>query len=178
MNDSDRTGEKLEISLHIALSTFNEIIGPELIIVTPPINNLFANKINRMIPHLLDINLSDLHVSPFLFSHDFFHSYNLQFSLPQINSRGGLIDYLVSIIITPADTRGLIALVGLENFIDTIKQDLGSPLNDFHINKDEHKLKTEVNQLFLSFHTEVREFLSAQLDVWGKGKIDLSDFIE
>lgn len=164
--------EKIEESFHITLSYFNEIIGPELITVSPHLANPLSEKILNLLPSLMDLQDEVLRREPYIFSNPYFMSYNLMFRIPRSSARGGTDEFMVSLVITPSETRGLIVLSGLKDLLPTIRDSITKTLRDFH----SRNVRDEVGEIFNGFIEPLRLFIESQNEIWGTGSFKRGDF--
>ena len=164
--------ESIEESYHIILCYFDEVIGPELVTVSPQFRNPLSEKVLGLLPSLMDIQDEILLREPFIFSNPYFMSYNQIFRIPRTGARGGVDDFMVSIVITPSEARGLIVLSGLRDSLPTIRDNIPKTLLEFH----ERDVREEVGLIFDGFIEPLSLYIDTQNEIWGKGTFKLGDF--
>ncbi|RMG35081.1 MAG: hypothetical protein D6732_09620 [Methanobacteriota archaeon] len=164
--------ESIEESFHIVLCYFDEVIGPELVTVSPKFTNPLSEKILGLLPSLMDIQDEILLREPFIFSNPYFMSYNLIFRVPRSSARGGTDDYMVSIVLTPSDARGLIVLSGLRDLLPTLRDGIVKLLYE----SQERDVREEVEKVFEGFIEPLGLFIETQNEIWGKGSFRIGDF--
>ncbi len=119
-----------ELTSTLILSHFDDVIGPEVLYSTQDLNN---PKIMRLIPNLIDITQGKiLEVDPFVFAASGFQSRNIIFSIPEVDSRGGKKEYLLSFVLTPDTQIGFMAIIGLETFFLSCSEEFKILFNKCH----------------------------------------------
>ncbi len=166
----------LSVELFFALSHFNEVLGPEVITMYPFSSNPFLPRIKDSLPELMDLSHSEFSKDTFIFANQYFMSNNVTFSIPKLDARGAEKDYLLSILLTPTDSRGLIAILGLNDLLPILRETLVHDIINFHKNEEITKFKDAIYQKFEDFFNETQLFVEAQLTVWGRGSFLLNDF--
>lgn len=174
---NDATGEKLAISLHIILSNFNDIIGPEVLYVIPPLDEVQFKEVCNVVPYLMDIDIKEVKSEPFIYANQYFSSHNVGFTLPKFDGRALESEYMLSVVIIPPDTRGLIALVGLKGFLISIRDACVPLIIKFHQLKiNNHQFKDRIIESMYGYLLPAKEFVSVQLKAFGSGVVSIMDF--
>jgi hypothetical protein len=184
-----KTDQKSLLHMFFMISHFDEVLGPESVVTIPEISveNSGQLEIQNEIIKLIDVttNLYDKsRFEPFMYSNSNLMSYNLAFSLPGFGIRSANKEFLLSIVLTPPDQRGLLALLGLRDMLPTLRESTVPYIIDYLKNSHNIQNPTQAREEFLTFqHNLIRElrffykdckvFVRANLDIWDEGNIDL-----
>ena len=163
--------------MNIILSNFNDIIGPEIINITPKLDKTNFDLIRKVIPHLIDFDNVDVKEEPFIYANQHFSSHNVAFTLPRLDGRAGENEYLITVIIITADTRGIIALVGLKGFLISLRDVCVPVIMKYHSDTNYEEFKKHVDESMNHYLSLAKEFISTQLEAFESGVVTIEDYV-
>lgn len=109
------------LSAHIVIWYFDDMDGQKRITTTPKIEGILGSQIFKTLSRLVDIHF-DTGDCQFNYSDHLFTSLNMKFSMPSATSRGGVIDFVISLIVTPPSDQVLIRTLDMWEYIPAIKE--------------------------------------------------------
>lgn len=148
-------------TIHVILSIFDEIFGPKVGLTRPPNIDEKIKPIIQSVPSLMDRQgLKDM--DPFLYSESDFGSLNIVFMVKKEGLRGGMVEMMATILITPIDSETLLKLSQMKGILRATAAQIR-----YHVKEAEYfnpeeilNFKSEISDLLSVFHHEVRSFMA------------------
>jgi CheY-like chemotaxis protein len=151
------------LDIHIILSYFDDILGPQAAVITPaPEGKIEAGKL-KSIPRLMDM-MGTQPLEPFMHAVDTYGSINILFSAA-MQVRGGYREYMLSIVISPAEVREIVKLQKMRSVLRATAQLI---INHFRMNPKDMEISksqfisTEPQKITIDLLTETKLFLRAE----------------
>lgn len=158
-----RTVSIENLDIHIILSYFDDILGPQAAVITPPPESKIEEGKLKSIPRLMDM-MGTQPLEPFMHAVDTYGSINILFSAPMM-VRGGYRDYMLSIVISPAEVREIVKLQKIRSVLRATAQLI---INHFRMNPKDMEIaksqfiSTEPQKITIDLLTETKLFLRAE----------------
>ncbi|MDH5404205.1 MAG: response regulator [Candidatus Heimdallarchaeota archaeon] len=146
--------------IHILLSYFDDIIGPKAAIIIPQPHGRIEKDKLQSIPKIMDFagaNPND----PFIHTTGDYGSINVVFSVP-LDVRGGVRDYMLSVVISPVEIREMIKLNKMTTVLRATIAEIGRLYQqqpELARQNQISKLSTEPQEIISDLLDEVRDYL-------------------
>ena len=146
------------LDIHILLSYFDDIMGPIAGVIVPPPHGRLEKDQLQSIPRLMDM-MGAIPGEPFIHSASNYGSINLIFTV-QLDVRGGIRDYMLSVVINPAEIREMVKI----NQMGSVLKAIGAEISNFYrqnpeLTQSDKKLTSEPEKILMELLQEVRRHL-------------------
>jgi DNA-binding response OmpR family regulator len=151
------------LDIHIILSYFDDLMGPSALLIIPPPHGRIEKDTLQRVPSLMDM-IGANPGEPFINSIADYGSINMLFSIPTSRSRGGSRDYMLSIVISPAEVREMVRITQMGAILRAVS---GIIINHYRESEEIAERDSTFNllsepQIILSeFLEEVRIYLKS-----------------
>jgi CheY-like chemotaxis protein len=98
-----------DFDIHIILSYFDDIVGPKASLIVPPPHGRIEKDTLFSVPKFMDL-IGANPGEPFIHALGEYGSINMFFAIPTQLARGGSMEYMLSIVISPADVREMVKI--------------------------------------------------------------------
>ena len=112
---------KIVSTSHIVIIYFDDVYGPQVIMIYPKIDETKCEVIIKTIKPMMDLHTEHDEWN-FLYADPLFISQNMKFSHINSKHRGGLRDYVISIVVTPSEENFIVKSARIRNYLPTIQE--------------------------------------------------------
>ncbi|MHA2253452.1 MAG: hypothetical protein ACXAD7_24050 [Candidatus Kariarchaeaceae archaeon] len=156
---------KLLVNLHLAISYFDDIYGPQIIEILPTLNEKNRQSIRKLLQQLIDIaSFNERQEWQFMYSDSLFASQNLKLSLVNMNVRGHITDFMISLIVTPGYSHATSAIALNWNLIQKIKNHCLEPFIRFIETNDLANTRRDIKAALIDIYKELKLQIINQLE--------------
>lgn len=149
-----------KVDLFVIMSHFDDIMGPTADTIIPPPQGRLQREQLQSIPRLMDMIGAKIGET-FIHSSNNYGSVNLIFSVP-LEVRGGIRDYMLSIVVHPAEVEILVKISQTASVIRAVTAEITNFYRENpELAKSDLKLSNEPENLLSEFLEEVRVHLKA-----------------
>ena len=93
-----------------------------------------------------------------------------------MDARGGSEDFMITILITPTEAAGMIALSGLRDILPTLRESVVPHILNFFDHRDAKLLINECENILKGYLEPINLFIESQREVWGKPVFRQQDY--
>ncbi len=152
---------KFRVRLFLVLTYFDDIFGPQVINSRP---QQMEDEIVIVVRNLMDI-ASVGNQEEFIYSNRRFSSQNVFFALPNSKVRGGMTEFLVSLILTPTYPQ-VVSVISMDwNPLHDLKETIEPHLERFCKDANLHLLQQRVEGDMMKLRQKMLETFNFELDI-------------
>lgn len=156
-------GNYEDVDLHVILSQFDEIFGPKAEFIHPPPHGRIEKDKLQSIPRLLDL-IGANPGEPFIHSMNDYGSINLVFSVKNTKARGGSKDFMISVVISPADIRPMVKISQLSSILRAISMEISNHYAHTNGNGQDEKVLSEPVNILTQLLDEIKIYLNSNIN--------------
>ncbi|MCY3410029.1 MAG: hypothetical protein INQ03_00190 [Candidatus Heimdallarchaeota archaeon] len=146
-------------SSHILIFYFDDVLGQQVLVAEPPLDEKDGQKIINILYRLVDTHF-DIDYWQFSYADKLFSSLNLKFSYFNANNRGGAIDYVITLLITPSTFEVMEKTLDLWEYVSTIHEMVALELFIFDNDSNKDETQKKIGKILADITKEVDQMIN------------------